>query len=127
MTIVLALRDPIPVEFVREFQLSTISQPVPDDFLSEVIRESLRLPARVWHPLIEGIVSMPFPAGLSSLTMPVLLMRGEEDAVFPRTELEALETLVPRAKVLEYEGVGHAPHWESPERFARDLEAFLRK
>src|SRR3712207_3877020 len=51
-----ALEDPVPTEFVREFQESTIYQPVPQGFLDTVVSESLKLPARVWRDYMEGAV-----------------------------------------------------------------------
>src|SRR5918998_3179863 len=44
-----ALEDPVPTEFAREFQESTIHRPIPEEFLSTVVSESLKLPAHVWH------------------------------------------------------------------------------
>ena len=43
-----ALEDPVSPEFARDFQLSTIHRPVTTDFLEQVIRESLKVPAHVW-------------------------------------------------------------------------------
>src|SRR3712207_6153315 len=51
-----ALEDPVPAEFVRGFQESTIHQPVPQEFLDTVVSESLKLPARVWRDYMEGAV-----------------------------------------------------------------------
>jgi non-heme chloroperoxidase len=48
-----ALEDPVPPEFVRDFQESTIYQPVPQEFLDTVVSESLKLPARVWRDYME--------------------------------------------------------------------------
>jgi pimeloyl-ACP methyl ester carboxylesterase len=48
-----ALEDPVPPEFVTEFQESTIYQPVPQEFLDTVVSESLKLPARVWRDYME--------------------------------------------------------------------------
>ena len=42
--IVDSLTDPVNVELVREFQLSTIHRPVPPRFLDRVIAERLKLP-----------------------------------------------------------------------------------
>jgi len=36
-----------------------------------------------------------------------------------------LSRLLPSSKLLVYEGVGHSPHWEVPDRFARDLAVFV--
>jgi pimeloyl-ACP methyl ester carboxylesterase len=47
-SVVSTLTDPIDPDFVREFQESTLARPVPPAFLETVVRESLKLPARVW-------------------------------------------------------------------------------
>jgi pimeloyl-ACP methyl ester carboxylesterase len=123
---ILAFNDPVPPEFVKEFQYSTVFHPVPDEFMDQAIRESLRLPARVWHAVVDGMFAMPRRTSFPAATMPTLLVWGDRDAVFPRTELDALRALVPSAWVRVYAETGHAPHWERPEQFVRDLEAFLR-
>ena len=122
---VLGLPDPIPVDFIRAFQLSTIHVPVPSDFLEEVIRESRRLSRRVWRAGIEGMHATPVATKLAGVGAPALLIRGDRDSVFPRSELLALVALLSRSTVVEYPETGHAPHWERPERFVRDLETFL--
>ena len=42
-----SLADPVPPQFAREFQVSTIHHPVPEAFLDEAVAVSLKLPARV--------------------------------------------------------------------------------
>ena len=50
-----ALEDPVPAEFVRRFVEGVIYHPVPDEFLSTVISESQKVPARVWRDYWEGV------------------------------------------------------------------------
>ena len=52
-----SLEDPVPEEFVREFQASTIHEPVPEAFFEQVITESMKLPARVWRAVLEGLLA----------------------------------------------------------------------
>ena len=52
----LDLEDPISPEFVREFLESTTHHPVPEEFLSTLVSESLKVPARVWREYFEGVV-----------------------------------------------------------------------
>jgi pimeloyl-ACP methyl ester carboxylesterase len=66
-------------------------------------------------------------AELGRIRCPVLLVWGDRDAVFGRAEQEALRDGIPGASLLVYEGTGHTPHWEEPERFARDLAAFVAR
>jgi pimeloyl-ACP methyl ester carboxylesterase len=122
---VLGLTDPIPPEFAREFQYSTVHRPVPDDFMRQAVEESLRLPARLWQALMEGMFAMPRATGVSDGGRPTLVMWGAHDAVIPRSEVDALAALYPGAAVIVYPDLGHAPHWEDPGAFVRDLEAFL--
>ncbi|MGH7573849.1 MAG: alpha/beta fold hydrolase [Longimicrobiales bacterium] len=120
------LSEPIPVDFVREFQLSTVHHPVPSEFIDGVVAESMKLPARVWRALFEGMLAMQPATELRGLRIPTLILWGEEDAVFPRSEQDALLSTSPHARFVVYPETGHAPHWERPERFVQDLERFLQ-
>ena len=51
------------------------------------------------------------------LTMPVSLIWGEQDEVTPLWQGEALQQLIPQARLDVMPGVGHIPYIEDPERF----------
>jgi len=124
-----ALNDPVPPEFVREFQESTIYRPVPEQFLDTVLSESLKLPARVWRDYMEGAVlsiDQDYVIRLREINVPTLILWGEQDALFPRDEQERLAAAIPNAILKVYPESGHVVHWEWPERFVRDLEAFMK-
>lgn len=55
-TAVSTLADPIHPGFVREFQESTVSRPMPQGFLDTIVRESLKMPARVWRATFEAFL-----------------------------------------------------------------------
>ena len=123
------LNDPVPPEFVREFQESTIYHPVPEQFLDTVISESLKLPARVWRDYMEGAVlsiDQDYVVQLRDINVPTLILWGEQDALFPREEQVRLAAAIPNATLKVYPESGHVVHWEWPERFVRDLEAFIK-
>jgi proline iminopeptidase len=61
----------------------------------------------------------------SRLTMPVLAIAGAKDFQAVVEPVRAFAATVPGARVLEYEGRGHFMFVEDPERFARDVSAFL--
>lgn len=56
------LSDPIDPEFVRAFQESTATRPVPAAFLDAVIADSQKLPARVWQAALRGLLDADPPA-----------------------------------------------------------------
>jgi non-heme chloroperoxidase len=124
-----ALEDPVPPEFVREFQKSTIYHPVPQEFLDTAVSESLKLPAHVWRDYLEqAVLSIDddYVLELREIEAPALILWGEQDALFPREEQERLAAAIPGATLKVYPESGHAAHWERPEEVVRDLEAFTK-
>jgi non-heme chloroperoxidase len=120
------LEDPVPAAFVREFQASTVSVPVPENFFEGVVAESLSVPARVWRAAIDGILAVDDHADLGRITAPTLLLWGDRDTVATRGMQEHLLADLPNARLVIYAGLNHSPHWERPADVARDLAAFLR-
>jgi len=124
-----ALEDPVPPEFVREFQESTIYQPVPQEFLDTVVSESLKLPAQVWRDYMEQAmlsIDHDYVLLLREIDVPTLILWGEQDPLFPREEQERLAAAIPGATLKVYPETGHAVHWDRPEWVVRDLEAFMK-
>ena len=123
-SVVSTLTDPIDPGFVREFQESTLAQPVPPAFLETVVRESLKLPARVWKAvLLEGLLEADFSEELGKIKAPTLIVWGDRDSL-TRGGQEALTAAITGSRLVVYPGTGHALHWEEPDRFAADLVAF---
>jgi non-heme chloroperoxidase len=120
-----ALDDPVPAEFAREFQVSTIYHPVPDDFLDRAVAESLKLPAYVWRAALAGQLAVDYTTHLDRIQMPVLILRGDRDTIFPRDAQESLVAGLRTAILKVYPETGHALHWERPEQFVHDLKAFI--
>jgi non-heme chloroperoxidase len=119
--------DPVPEDFVREFQVSTSAEAVPEGYFERVISESLRLPAHVWREAVAGIVSADDSGRLGQITVPTLLVWGDRDAWFPREEQDRVTAAIPGARLAVLEGAGHAPHWERPDDVAAVLADFLHE
>jgi pimeloyl-ACP methyl ester carboxylesterase len=118
------LDDPLPVEFVREFQLSTLHRDVPPEFLDRVIAESMKAPARVWKAALEGLFRAEWPSS-EPISCPVTIIAGEYDAIFPPPFTDALIERIPHARRTIGADIGHTPHWEAPQDFVRDLAASI--
>lgn len=65
------------------------------------------------------------PASYAQLTMPTLLLWGAEDDVTPIERATALHALLPHAKLVVLEDVGHIPQIEEPAAFDAALLTFL--
>jgi pimeloyl-ACP methyl ester carboxylesterase len=120
------LEDPIDPAFAREFQESTLAQPIPPEFLETVVQESLKVPARVWKAAFQGLLEGEFPSELGKIKAPTLIVWGDQDAYCPRSDQETLRMAIAGSRLVVYAGVGHAIHWEEPARFAADLVAFVK-
>jgi pimeloyl-ACP methyl ester carboxylesterase len=120
------LTDPIAPAFAREWQLSTLARDMAPDHLETIVLETLKVPARVWREAFAGFLRTPdFTSELAGVSVPALLMWGDRDAYALRPAQDRLLTVIPGARLITYEGHGHAFHWEDPGRFATDLAAFV--
>jgi non-heme chloroperoxidase len=124
--VVSQLTDPIDPAVVRDFQASTLAQPVPPELLETVVSESLKVPAAVWRATFKSFLETEdFSGELAAVRVPVLLVWGDRDSYAQSTDQEALREVINTARLTVYAGAGHSPHWEEPERFARDLVGFV--
>ena len=121
-----ALTDPVPEKFVHDFQVSTAFQPLSNEFFRVVLKESMKLPANVWREVMAEMMSPDAAAELKKIKTPTLIFWGDKD-FFPRSEQDALVSAIPNATLKVYKDTGHALHWERPEKFATDLQAFLNE
>ena len=64
-------------------------------------------------------------ADAARLTMPVLCIVGELDALIPPACVEALGALLPDARVVQLPGAGHSPYFEVPEAWNAAVAGFL--
>jgi pimeloyl-ACP methyl ester carboxylesterase len=122
-----SLADPIAPAFVREFVVASFAQPPPEAVLDDMVRESLKVPARVWRAVFQDVLADDVAAELGKLQAPTLIAWGDRDATCPRREQEALAATIAGARLAVYPGAGHALHWEEPARFAADLAAFVEQ
>jgi pimeloyl-ACP methyl ester carboxylesterase len=62
---------------------------------------------------------------LRELGMPVLLVWGADDPLFPLEHATRAHRLLPGSRLTVIEGAGHTPQAERPEEFNRTLAKFL--
>lgn len=120
------LTDPIPAEFAAEFQASTVAKPISDEFFAQAVAESLKAPARVWQAACRSMIETDHRPLLDRIKARTLLIWGDKDAYFSIDEQERLLAGIEGSWLEIYEGIGHAPHWEEPERTAAEIEKFVK-
>jgi len=122
---VMKLTDPIDPAFARDFQRSTLAQPVPPEFFEVVVGEALKVPARVWRSALEPFRTTNFAARLANVRVPTLIVWGDRDGFTGRQEQDKLTKAIYGSRLLIYAGAGHSPHWEEPQRFAGTITSFV--
>ncbi|WP_435418208.1 alpha/beta hydrolase [Parerythrobacter aurantius] len=60
-----------------------------------------------------------------AITVPTLVMWGEEDSLIPFAAAGWFMQQLPDAKLVSYPGIGHIPMEEAPDRSAEDLRSWL--
>jgi pimeloyl-ACP methyl ester carboxylesterase len=119
------LADPVPEKFAREFQVSTVFQPLPQDFMDGVVKEAMRLPAHVWREVIAELLAPEAAVELRNIKVPTLIVWGDKETVFPRSEQDLLVSTLRNAVLRVYADTGHSPHWERPTWYVKDLQEFI--
>lgn len=64
--------------------------------------------------------------GLARITCAALVIAGDQDAIVPLAEAEAMQRALSRSRITVIGGAGHMSNLEQPDAFSRALEDFLR-
>jgi len=81
------------------------------EFIGDRYREATTVARLLWeHP-----ADPKFMRYLHRITMPTLIVWGEEDKIVPVQQAETWRRLVPGAEVKTFTGAGHLVHLEKPE------------
>jgi pimeloyl-ACP methyl ester carboxylesterase len=119
---VATLTDPVDAGFVREFQVSTLAQPVRRR--SRDRRPGKPQSSGVGLARFRRILEDDVAAELGKISVPTLVISGDRDGFAAPDIVEARAQDIAGAQFVVYHGAGHALHWEEPARFAADLSAF---
>jgi non-heme chloroperoxidase len=120
------LNEPIDRKFAHEFQASTVHKPIDASQFDRYVDASMKVPARVWNDVLTQLLAVDLRGSLRTIKARTLILWGDKDGVSTRADQATLFQEIPNATLTVYEGIGHAVHWEAPERVAADLAAFVR-
>ena len=116
---------PTNIQAMRSFVRACTAKPLSEEDLEAALCFNMVVPPQVRRSLITR--SIDSDDVLSNLTVPVLVTHGTEDAVVLPSMGQHVLDVCPTAEASWYEGVGHAPFLEDPERFDRELADFTRR
>ncbi|HEU0252397.1 MAG TPA: alpha/beta hydrolase, partial [Pyrinomonadaceae bacterium] len=90
-----------------------------------VVKESLKTPGHVWREVMAEMLAPETSVQLKKIKTPTLILWGDKETIFPRSEQDLLVGGLRNARLRVYADTGHALHWERPEWFVKDLQAFI--
>ena len=121
--VVAELEDPIDPAFVRELNDGVLGRELPEEIMASICEENLKVPAQIWRDAFEGLLAAEAPLDTGPISAPTLIVWGARDSLLPLADQETMAAQIPGARLVIYDGVGHLPVIEAPERVAADLLA----
>jgi pimeloyl-ACP methyl ester carboxylesterase len=115
---------PENIAAIRRFLRACIVQPISRDEFEEILAFNMTVKPGVRGALIQR--ELDFAPVLEAITLPVLVTHGRADTVVLPAMAEYILHHCKTAKASWFEGVGHAPFLEAPERFNSELRNFAR-
>ena len=98
------------------------AQPLPAEALATMVGYNTAVPPHIRQAC--RLRNEDYRADMAKLTVPALILRGDQDAIVLPPLGEQAAAAIPTATDLVYPGIGHAPFLEAPDRFNTDLAAF---
>ena len=122
-----ATADDLPTNLraMRSFVRACLVRPVADDDLEAAVAWNVVVPARVRANLAAR--ELDCDDVLRALEVPLLVTQGRADTVVLPAMAEHVLATCPTAEASWYDGVGHVPFLEEPERFNRELAELTRR
>ena len=122
-----ATADDLPANIaaMRSFVRACVVKPVPDDDLETAVCWNVVVPAAIRANLAAREIDCDDVLG--ALEVPVLVTQGRADSVVLPAMAEHVLATCPTAEASWYEGTGHVPHLEDPERFNHELATLTRR
>jgi non-heme chloroperoxidase len=122
-----ATADDLPTNIwaMRGFIKACLARPLPADDFETALCWNIVVPARVRAALFAREIDDDDV--LRTLDVPLLVTHGRADSVVLPAMAEHVLATCPTADASWYDGVGHVPFLEEPERFNRELAAFTRR
>ena len=122
-----ATADDLPTNIwaMRGFIKACLAKPLPADDFETALCWNIVVPARVRAALFAREIDDDDV--LRTLDVPLLVTHGRADSVVLPAMAEHVLATCPTAEASWYDGVGHVPFLEEPERFNRELAALSRR
>jgi len=101
---------------------AALAQPVTDDAMMAHAKNQLASAKLGWHP---RLYNPDLPKWLHRISVPTLLVWGDDDKLVPLPHGPAYAALIPGARLHVIESCGHVPHVERADAFVTAVTDFI--
>lgn len=112
--------------FLRDWHPSNQPTAVDPLFAAAVEQEYLTIRLHVWRAVMRELAHVPVGRHAADVKVPVLILSGGKDPLFPKEHHEALLKAFPHAHAHVFPELGHNPNWEQPHAVAVEMDRFLK-
>jgi 3-oxoadipate enol-lactonase len=93
----------------------------------ELLDSVARVHEASYQKTLEASVAQDRAAPMEKISVPTLVIAGEEDTVYPPELARAMAKRIPGAELIMFERTGHLANLEHPERFNKAVLDFLSR
>jgi len=109
----------------KRFIQSIFTEPPSAEVIDEMYAETAKTPTEVAVSSMTEMTYADLRAALAEVTVPVLLLYGEQSKLFPGNLGGWMEDQILDSRLVRFEESGHCPFWEEPEKFNQKLADFV--
>jgi pimeloyl-ACP methyl ester carboxylesterase len=114
-------------EWAREYVPTLLTERAPAEMAAELEAIMAGSRAAGLRPMLRAMAGADLREVLPTISVPTLLLYGDEDARSPRDDAERMHAAIPGSTLVVLPEVGHLANVEAPEAFNDAVRAFLRK
>jgi pimeloyl-ACP methyl ester carboxylesterase len=93
--------------------------------IDSAIATMWQVPEKTYRAALDCLVAFDRKEALTRIGVPTLLLSAEHDRAAPPVVMERMAEKIPHARHVTMSGLGHLPNIEAPERFDREVTAFI--
>lgn len=113
-------------EWVGDYIPTLLTDRAPTEMADELVALMAESRKAGLRPMLVAMAEADLRDVLPTISVPTLLLYGEEDVRSPREVAEAMHATIPGSTLVVLQQVGHQSNVEAPDRFNEAVRTFLR-
>jgi non-heme chloroperoxidase len=113
--------------FAKQFISDMFADPPSEEQIDEMYAETMKTPTSVATAIIRNVAESDLRDVVPEITIPTLLLYGEQSKVYPSDLGEWMHGQIPDSELVLFPESGHCPFWEEPDSFNAAVTSFVKQ